>query len=329
MGALGVSYLTLADKLKRSDPDNRIAAIIEIAAETNEVLLDAIALEGNLPTGHRTTVRTGYPSGTWRKLYGGVVPTRSTTAQVDDSCGMLEAYAEVDKALADLNGNTNEFRLSESSAFIEGMNQDFCDVLFYGNTESTPEKFMGLSARYDKISTDATQSGYNIIDAGGTGSDNTSMWLVTWGANTCHLIYPKGSTGGLNHRDLGEVTAGDATNGYWQAYRDHFKWDCGLSLRDWRGVSRIANLDVSDMVDGTVTIEDYLIRAFYRTRRRPGKKALYANETVLAALHKRAKDKSNVQLDIRDFGGQPVVTFLGIPIRQVDALLNNETRVTA
>ena len=60
-------------------------------------------VEGNLETGNKTTVRTGLPTPTWRKLYGGIQPAKSTTAQVQDSCGMLEAYAEIDKALADLD----------------------------------------------------------------------------------------------------------------------------------------------------------------------------------------------------------------------------------
>src|SRR5574341_847118 len=118
MATLSVVNPTLLDLAKRSDPNGKIAAIVEILNATNEVLDDMSWQEGNLPTGHRTTVRTGIPAPTWRKLYGGVQPTKSTTAQVTDNCGMLEAYAEVDKALADLNGNTAAFRLSEDIAFI-------------------------------------------------------------------------------------------------------------------------------------------------------------------------------------------------------------------
>lgn len=328
MSTLGTTYVSLAEKIKRSDPDGGIADIIEILTEYSPVLEDAITLEGNLPTGHRTTIRVGLPAPTWRRYYGGVVPTKSRTAQVDDTCGMAEAYSEVDKALADLNGNTNEFRMSESSAFLEGIVQDFHDVFFYGNTEATPNKFMGLTPRYDSISTDATLSGYNIVDAGGTGSDNTSIWMHTWGERASHLIYPKGSQGGVQHTNLGEVTAGDATNGYWQAYRDHFKLDVGLTVRDWRGTARIANLDIPGMAAGTVAIEDFLITAYFKTKRVRGKKVIYANEAVCTALAKRAKDKSNVFLSIGEWAGQEVTKFWGIPIRMADALLTNETRVT-
>src|SRR5690606_14664134 len=165
---------TLLDLAKRMDPDGKIPTIVEILNETNEILLDMSWVEGNLPTGHRTVVRTGIPAPTWRKLYGGVQPTKSTTAPVTDTCGMLEAYAEVDKALADLNGNTAEFRLSEDRAHIEGMNQAMADTLFYGDEDVYPERFTGLAPRYSSL---LAENADNIIPAGGSGSDNASIWL--------------------------------------------------------------------------------------------------------------------------------------------------------
>ena len=123
MAVLAENNPTLLDLAKRVDPDGRIATIVEILNETNEILPDMSWVEGNLPTGHRTTIRSGIPEPTWRRLYGGVQPTKSRTVQVTDNTGMLEAYAEVDKALADLNGNTGAFRLSEDRAHIEGIGQ--------------------------------------------------------------------------------------------------------------------------------------------------------------------------------------------------------------
>jgi len=188
-----------------------------------------------LPTGHRTTVRTGLPTPTWRKLYGGVQPTKSRTTQVTDGCGMLEAYAEVDKALADLNGNTGAFRLSEDRAHIEGMNQEFASTLIYGNEGTEPEAFTGLSPRFNSQS---AENARNIITSAATpdSTDNTSIWLVVWGPNTVHGIYPKGSVAGLQMEDKGQVTIEsiDGAGGRMEAYRSHYRWDCGLTVRDWR-----------------------------------------------------------------------------------------------
>src|SRR5258708_16818956 len=122
MAILRGTALTFAEWAKRIDDDGKVATIINLLSQSNEVLEDMLVIEGNLPTGHKTTIRTGLPSATWRFLNAGVPKTKSTTAQVTDSCGMLEVYSEIDKDLAELNGNTAQFRLSEDIAFLAGMN---------------------------------------------------------------------------------------------------------------------------------------------------------------------------------------------------------------
>jgi hypothetical protein len=321
--------VTLQDVARRLDANGKIDKIVEMLTETNEILQDMLWVEGNLPTGHKTTIRTGLPSATWRKLNYGVPRGKSTTAQITDTCGMLETYAEVDKALADLNGNTAEFRLSEDRAFIEGMNQQMAATIFYGDTAKNPERFMGLAARYNDLSAD---SGKNIVNAGGSGNDNTSIWLVCWGDNTAHGIYPKGSKAGIQHKDLGEVTLEDGAGGLYQGYRTHYKWDCGLTVRDWRFISRIANIDVSDLAGTSCTdpadLIDLMIDAYYKIpNMNMGKPVFYCNRTILAYLHKQARSAKNVNLYLDNVEGKPIVKFLGIPVRQCDQIKNDETKV--
>ncbi len=155
MAIIGSTALTYADWAKRMDDDYRVAMIIELLSQTNEILDDMMVVEGNLPTGHKTTVRTGLPQATWRLLNAGVPNAKSTTAQIVDTCGNLETYSVIDKDVADLNGNTAEFRLSEVKAFLEGMSQQVAATLIYGNQFTNPERFTGLAPRY---STGSTQS---------------------------------------------------------------------------------------------------------------------------------------------------------------------------
>jgi hypothetical protein len=331
MSVIGSTYLSLADVYKRQDPDNKVAAIIEVMAQTNPILQDAISVEGNLPTGHRTTIRTGLPAATWRKMYQGVQPSKSTTKQVDDSCGMLEAYAEIDKALADLNGNAAAFRMSEDKAFIEGMNQEMATSLFYGNTDADPEKFMGLAPRFDDLS---AENANQIVDAGGTGSDNTSIWIIAWGEDKSHLIYPKGSKAGLIHEDKGQVTIQDANNNNYEGYRTHYKWDIGLSVRDWRYVARIANIDVSDLAtfgsgsDTSADLINLLIDGLNRLHSMEVPNiVIYCNRTVKTALDKMANADGNRALSTSVVDGKPVTSFYGYPVRLADAILNTEARV--
>ncbi len=332
MAALSTIHPTLLDVAKRLDPDGKVAQIVELLNQTNEIIEDMVFMEGNLPTGHRTTIRTGLPTPTWRKLYGGVQPTKSRTVQVTDSCGMLEAYAEVDKALADLNGNTAAFRLSEDMAHIEGMNQEFASTLIYGNEGSEPEAFTGLAARFNDQS---ALNGENIITSAATpdSNDNTSIWLVGWGANTVHGIYPKGSIGGIQMEDKGQVTIENVDNagGRMEAYRTHYRWDCGLTVRDWRYVVRI-QFDLEDVIAAGTSgpvLADLMAKAL---RRIPSlgmcRPVFYANRDTLDALDVQATNKATMAFStIEDAQGKPVTRFRGVPIRRCDAILTNETGI--
>lgn len=329
MATLAANNPTLLDVAKRLDPDGKIASIVEILNASNDVLTDLTFMEGNLPTGHRTTIRTGLPTPTWRKLYGGVQPTKSTTAQVTDAAGMLEAYAEVDKALADLNGNSAAFRLSEDAAHIEAMSQEMAQTLFYGNEGTEPEAFTGLAPRYNSLS---AQNGDNIIDALGSSTDNTSIWLCVWGPNTGHGIYPKGSVGGLQMTDKGQVTVEnvDGAGGRMEAYRTHYRWDAGLSIRDWRYFVRIANIDVSDLntVANTKNLVQWMIQAAERIPSfGKGRAAFYVNRNIREKLRLGILEKVSSNLTWETVAGKRVMTFDDIPVRRTDALVNNESRV--
>ena len=331
MPTIGESNPTLIDVTKRLDPGGKIDMIAELLNETNEILDDMTMIEGNLATGHRTTVRSGLPSATWRKLNYGVQPTKSRTVQIQDSCGMLENYAEVDKDLADLNGNTAQFRLSEDRAFLEGMNLDMASTLFYGDTDTNPERFMGLAPRFSDKS---AENGDNIIlaDSGASGSDQTSIWIVVWGPNTVHGIYPKGKMGGLQMNDKGQVTLEDAAGGKYEGYRTHYKWDLGLTVRDWRYVVRIANVDTSALVKDAATGADLVDAIVQGLEILPnmnmGRPVIYCNRTVKSFLRRQISNKNNVNLTLDNAGGKHILSFDGVPVKRCDALLNTEAVVS-
>lgn len=332
MATIGNTYPTLVDVAKRTDPDGRVAKVAELLEQQNEMLLDIPWFEGNLPTGHQVTVRTGLPTVAWRLFNAGIQPSKSTTAQITEGCGMLEAWNQIDKDLAMLNGNTAEYRLSEGVAFVEAMNQEMQSTFFYGNSGSSPEEMNGLSVRY---SDPAATNGQNIIDAGGAGSDNSSIWLIVWGQNTIHGIYPKGSQAGLLHEDLGLQTvenAGGVTGALMQAYRDHWQWKCGMALRDWRYVVRIGSIDISNLTAKTsaADLTELMIKAVHRIPNlRMGKAAFYMNRTLHQCLDIQRKDavQAGGQLSYQVVNGVYEAAFRQIPIRTVDSLTQSETAV--
>ena len=338
MATLATTNLTLADWAKRTDPDGRVPVVAELLSQTNEILDDAVFKEGNLPTGERVVIRTGLPTVYWRALNQGIPSTKSTTAQVDEACGMLEARSEVDKDLAMLNGNTAQFRLSEDTAFLEAMNQTQATTMFYGNPATEPKSFLGLAGRYSTLT---GTIGANVITAGGSGSDNTSVFLVCWGDNTVYCPFPKGSKAGLIHEDLGEQTVYDSSNRM-QAYATRYQWKNGLVVKDWRYVVRIPNIDVSDLIGQTGTqaagvatnLIKLMARAIYRIPNMTmGRCAFYMNRTVHSGMALAALDKSSAVLNINQGltqFGQPHswLTFLGVPLRKVDSLINSEALVS-
>lgn len=349
MGQLTSAWPTLADVARRLDPNGRIARMAEILNQYNEILDDIPWIEGNLPTGHKTTLRAQIPSATWRLLNQGIVPIKSQANQVTEGCGMLEAYSEIDYALAQLNGNTPEWRASEDSAVMEGMNQSLAQALFYGDTSINPERFVGFAPRYYTYSPSATQTSgpqYNVISATSSQTTTTnlgctSIWLIGWGEDSVHGIFPKGSKAGLTMEDLGKQTLLDTQSpqGRYEGYRTHFKWDCGLCVRDWRYVVRTCNIDVaslattSDSSDTSANILKYMSLMIDKIPP-SGRSRLvfYMNQSTRAMLRVKMLTKSNTWLEISDWvqGRQlprPSLLFQGIPVRRVDQILLTEPRI--
>jgi len=332
MAVLSVTNPTLLDLAKRQDPDGAIADIVEILAQTNEVLDDMTWIEGNLPTGHKTTIRTGLPTPTWRKLYGGVQPTKSETAQVIDTTGELAAYSEVDVVLADLNGNTAAFRLSEDIPHIEGISQELADTIFYGNESTEPEAFTGLSPRFNST---AAANGENIILGGGAGADNASIWLVVWSESTCHGIVPKGLPAGLKVTDKGQVTVEDVdgAGGRMEAYRTHYQLFAGLCVRDWRYIVRIPNIDKSLLTPDASTGANLPNLMFQAIERIPsmgkGRAAFYMSRDVRTKVRQQLSNAvSGSTLEFADVGGRRTMMFQDVPIRRVDRLASDEALVS-
>jgi hypothetical protein len=333
MATLATGALTLADWAKRLDPDGKVPAVAELLSQSNEILEDAVFQEGNLPTGHRVIIRTGLPTAYWRSINQGIPTSKSTTAQVDESIGMLEAYAKIDKDLALLNGNTNAFRMSEDSAFLEAMNQAQASTLLYGNPATDPRQYLGLAPRYGAIS--GAGNAQNVIDAGGTSTNNTSIYLVVWGDNTTFCTFPKGSKAGLAHDDQGELVVYDANSNPYQAFQTHYQWKNGLVVKDWRYVVRICNINTANLVaeSAAADIIKLMSRALDRIPNLSmGRPAFYMNRTVYSMLRIQALNKSQNVLDINSglnqFGTPSSWnTFEGVPLRRVDQLLNTESRV--
>lgn len=342
MTLLASQVHTLLDVATRQDPQGRAATIAELLTASNPILSDMGWKEGNLTTGERTAIRTGLPSVAFRQINAGVPKSKSSVAAVDEGAAELVGMSQVDRQLAILSGDPAAYRLSEAAPFFESMNQAMATTLFYGNAKASPKEFTGLAPRYN------SKTGFNgaqIIDAGGTGSDNRSIWLVVWGPNTVTGIYPKGTRAGLMHMDttandraaedgypIGDYVK-DANNNDYLAYKDHFQWNCGLAVKDYRYIVRIANIDRSDLTKTGSTgadLQDLMIQAIetVQSTDMPGTRAvIYAPRIITTFLRRQMVSQKNNFLSWEEIGGKRITSFDGIPIRRSDALNVDEARV--
>lgn len=318
-------YLNLRDLAERYS-DKQILKIAEVLSAVNPIIEDMHLQEANQITGNVSAIRTGLPDGVWRKLYNGIQPSKSEVTQVTDTCGSLERYSEIDKDLLSIQPNPKQFRADEDMAFLAGMTKQIAHEVFYG--EKDGKSFHGLTSRYSTLNAKVANS-KNIIDAGGTGSKLTSIWICTWGGQTLYGFYPRGSKAGFEMTDKGlQDTLAPDGNGKYPAYLTHYAWKLGLTLRDWRYVVRIANIDTEHLED--VNLTNLVIKALNKLPNlNMGKVIIYCNEDILTALDIERVNKTNMNLTLREFAGAWVLNARGVPIHKCDAIESKEKAVTA
>lgn len=342
MATIGSYYPTLIDAYKGSAE----GAVIELLAQQNPILDDAIAVECNLDTAHRHMIRTGLPSVSWGRLYQGIKQSKSTMQQVDDTTGFVHARSEIDVRLLDLAPDKAKARLVDTMPFLEALNQEMATGIFYNDTATTPEKFKGLAARYDAYSATRPDPrkpviGNQVIDGGGRGADNTSFWFVTWGDHATHLLYPKGTKAGVKIEDKGEQRVLDPNGDPYYAKETLYTWHIGAAVKDFRYNARGANIDMNMANDGATDVWALLRRAYYRlqSRRQNAKSsriALYMNKDLLEILDAQSSDRAltkngtnHTHLTTQFVEGAEVKFYRGVPIKETDALLNTEEAVPA
>lgn len=314
---------TLVNVMRRLAPDGSVETnIAEMLSKKNPILDDIPWQEGNLPTGHKITSRTGLPVPSWRRFNEGVSPTKSDGTQYDEACGMLEDLADVDVALAKLNGNAAAWRASENVAHVEGISQEFARAVFYESATVAPEKIHGLSPRYF-ASTGYTASSYVLPKGTLSGTNCQSIWLITWELRKVYGIYPKASAAGLTQKDHGEIWVRDSSSKDLLVYRTHYKWDCGIAVEDYRYAVR-AQWDPDDTalfedVDkGILTTMQDMLDTIYEVT--PNTR-FYVSRATKKKLNAQLQNATvNLTENIQSQRG-PLMSFQGVPIRVVECLV--------
>lgn len=313
------TYFTLVETARRHDPDGNIAKIAEVLTEKNQLLEDAVFKEANNLTSHMYTRRLTEPSGSWVNVNEGVSIEASRTRQLVEPIKMLESYSRIDERILEVERNPEAFRSTEDISHVAGLSKTFAESFFYGDVADDTSEIIGLSNRDDWDAAADT----NVEDEGGSGTDCSSVWIIDWGMDTVHMVYPVGSkTAGVEMEDLGRQIVNETSGALYTAMVTRFKMHTGIVVRDPACVQRIASVENSGTANNIDT--DTLIKAIVKMPEQKG--VIYMNKEVLGYLLIEAKDKTNVYYPPDDpWGRRWRVDFMGLPVKIVEQLSTTET----
>lgn len=304
--------------------DDKTAYLVEKLAQTNPLVDDMVFAECNDGAGHEVSFHND----------GSRSLARPGGSRGRFGTGKIERDSDVDRALMAASKSLPEatkFRENEDMAVLDAMSFEMQRQVFYGNMVEKPDEFMGFSQFYNTLDPALAQNAVNVIDAGGAGDANMSIWLAAWSPETAFGIFPEGSKAGLLHLDRGEMDLFDADGHKYRGYRSFFKWDCGICLPDWRCIVRIANVPISE-AGVPVEMPALMDRAIELLPRRTLRKRpiFYMNRPARFYLDVQALAKAEEKkfLEIVEVEGVPQDAFRGFPIHVVDALGVDERRVT-
>ena len=338
MAVLGTSYWNLIDVMKAGG-DN-IGDVVEALVQLTPFMQDANVITCNDGTKHRSSIRTGLPSVSWGALYQGIQQSKGNYTQVEDTTGFVEGLSSVDERLLNLKpAEAQKLRMMEGQGFLEAMAQTVDRAIWYSNVNINGKQFHGLAPRYNSLTNP------NVVSGGGTGADNASIWIVTHGDMQTSIITPENITAGVKREDMGRQRVLDANGNPYYVKEEMFSQHVGVTVKDWRFNGRLCNIDVSDVIAGTVALNPLLRKVYYRLHGRrsykmeregqvsPGRTAIYMNKTLMEALDAEGSNArpgfdNFVRLKPMELQGEEIQSWRGMPIRETDALLNTESLVS-
>lgn len=320
--------LSFDEMVKRMDK-NEVKTIVELIAQVNQMISSIMVKEGNEVDGNTTVVRSRQPTGQWTSMSEGVQPESSSTREIWDAAGVLEGYSMIPMRYLDKAANFQAALEQEIVAFVQGFSENVEDKIFHGDRRLDPKEFFGLDARFDSLS---AETGGQIIDAGGVGNVQTDLWFVAWGDSAVSTFFGKNGMGGMKVRPQGEMTVDRSNDGkYQQCWVTYFAWEMGLMIEDYRAVSRLANVNETDLVAGTLgyNLNDQMIRTYDKLPRMMKAKEVrvYCNQKFVTALTIEASNKSNNFLTMANWQGEEVVHFMGKPIIPTDTITGDNAPI--
>ncbi len=295
------------------------------------ILSDQGSRETSLPTPQIINVGAGHQSSTVR------------WDTFKENISIFVDRADIPKHVLDLQPDKLAFRAKVEDRHMEGFGQGVTNHMFYGTSVATPEKFDGLDVRYsvpdstDPTNPSSASADAFVFDAGGSGGDTMSVWLVQHGLDKIKGITPiNDPMMGIEKTDSGLVyqvtdstyTKVDASRTSRQTWRTEFEWKIGLSVVDMRAVARIRNIESGiDNLDADFL--QLIFQAEEEVFKGSGQIFAYVPKRMMTFLKVMAEAKQNVIYDTNNIYGILLHRIGDILLRPEDALSISETSVAA
>jgi len=325
----------LADAASRyqSAGDDKLCEVLEILAKNDPIMEHAVWMRGNLTDGYRSNLRASLPEVHLRALNEGVPHSKSTVYSVTSSTTQIVGSWSVDEDYLRLyEGDTlqAQIRKQEFEAFAQSMKHKAASLMLYGNRSADVKEVNGLSSLYPY------KDAPNVVDAGGTSGDMTSIWGVVWGPRAFMGIYPKNMPMGLEYKDLGVVQADDANGNQYLAVRSQWSWNLGFHLSDYRMVVRICNIPVANLQkergeEGFVDLVRLLIKAQAKIPAgyRSQLKWYASNQTMLALTLQQLDYPGRIVTPSQVYAESMPQNAMQCGVYEVDSILETESPLPA
>jgi hypothetical protein len=337
MAGLGTEY-NLMDLARITLSDGKLAKVYDMVTENTPIIRDLMMVQCNRIDEFEHAELTGLPTSYYVMLGQGYPKSKATTKIVKDGTARVGNRFEVDRETARLSGNVPEFMSKQEMFHIKSVMEKIEETIIYGAAVDVDE-FIGIHARLSTPSADRKNSGYNIINGGGTGSDNMSVLGIVHSTETFHGIYPQGQKAGLEIDRIDSVSGADGvpitdpidSTRELLGYKRFVQQILGIAVPSWHGIVRICNIDNSLLIADASTGADLNVlfqrMALRMTRVKIGKKKIYVNDTVYSFIMQQLSKTVGGNVGFSQVQGQEQVQFWGIDIEVCDALLINEATV--
>ena len=308
--------LTLLDIAKMNGSDDIVPLIEENMSVAPEFNGAGRTIAG---TSYNSLVRDTLPGVGFRNANEGVAGVKSIWSQRLTSTFIVNARIEMDKAVADSSEDGPDAVIArEASGVIKSMMLSLGSQMYYGvattvatSAAASPTKgFPGLVSTYDSTNL--------AVDAGGAGSDTSSVWGVKWGPDALQWVV--GRNGMFDLSALTTERVLDGSDLPYTAYVRELLTYVGLQQVNKHAVGRIRNIDTGSGLSDDDIAE---LLSLFPVGMTPD--ALYMNRRSLRLL------RSSRTATISSGGTDRTVALpfpdssMGIPIIVTDSIKDTET----